>query len=52
MSYLLYPFGEFRGYLVDMKHKTILGQPSELLSGLNQAGQSCFSIEDACYGNR
>jgi predicted transcriptional regulator of viral defense system len=49
MSYHLYPFGELRGYLMDMKHKTILGQSSELLSGLNQADQSCFSIEDAYH---
>ena len=49
MSYLLYPFGELRGYLIDVKHKTIPGQSSELLSGLNQADQSCFSLEDAYH---
>jgi predicted transcriptional regulator of viral defense system len=49
MSYYLYPFCEFRGYLMDMKHKTILGQSSELLRGLNQADQSCFSVEDAYH---
>jgi hypothetical protein len=30
----LYPFCELRGYLMDMKHKTILGQSSELLRDL------------------
>ncbi len=32
---------------MDMKHKTILGQSSELLSRLNLADKSCFTIEDA-----
>jgi predicted transcriptional regulator of viral defense system len=49
MSYHLYPVCELRGYLMDMKHKTILGQSSELLRGLNQADHSCFSVEDAYH---
>jgi predicted transcriptional regulator of viral defense system len=32
---------------MDMKHKTMLGQSSELLSRLNLADKSCFTVEDA-----
>jgi predicted transcriptional regulator of viral defense system len=32
---------------MDMKHKTMLGQSSELLSRLNLGDKSCFTIEDA-----
>jgi predicted transcriptional regulator of viral defense system len=47
MSYYLYLYCELEGYLMDMKHKTMLTQSSELLSRLSLADKICFTIEDA-----